>query len=112
LVTYYVLFFIHIASRKVHIAGMTTNPNESWMKQIARNLIMSGVGFLDGMKYLVLDRDAKFAESFRSILESAGTEPAKRDKHHPQPQHAFLRFAEQGFLPPFRLDPGPPCQPC
>ena len=38
LVTFYVLFFIQIGSRKVHIAGITPHPNENWMKQIAKNL--------------------------------------------------------------------------
>jgi len=40
LVTYYVLFFIHLGSRKVHIAGMTPHPNEAWMVQVARNVTM------------------------------------------------------------------------
>jgi hypothetical protein len=35
LVTYYVLFFIHLESRRVDIAGITVHPNEAWMKQIA-----------------------------------------------------------------------------
>ena len=35
LVTYYVLFFIHLASRRVEIAGITTHPTEQWMKQMA-----------------------------------------------------------------------------
>lgn len=73
-VNYCVLFFMHVASRKVYIAGFTTNPNETWMKQIARNLTMIDGGFLNGMKYLILDRDAKFALSFRAIIESAGVE--------------------------------------
>ena len=38
LVTYYVLFFIHLESRKVDIAGITVHPNERWMQQIARNI--------------------------------------------------------------------------
>ncbi len=38
LVTYYVLFFIHLESRRVEIAGITQHPNEAWMKQIARNV--------------------------------------------------------------------------
>ena len=42
LITYYVLFFIHLGSRKVYIAGVTPNPNESWMNQIARNVTMEG----------------------------------------------------------------------
>jgi putative transposase len=37
LMTYYVLFFIHLESRRVDIAGITIHPNEPWMKQIARN---------------------------------------------------------------------------
>src|SRR5215475_12250624 len=42
LVTYYVLFFIHLESRKVHVAGITFHPNEQWMQQIARNATMDG----------------------------------------------------------------------
>ena len=40
LVTYYVLFFIHLESRRVDIAGITVHPNEAWMKQIDRNATM------------------------------------------------------------------------
>jgi putative transposase len=40
LVTYYVLFFIHLESRRVDVAGLTVHPNEAWMKQIARNVTM------------------------------------------------------------------------
>jgi Homeodomain-like domain len=40
LVTYYVLFFIHFASRKVHVAGVTPHPDEQWMKQMARHITM------------------------------------------------------------------------
>src|SRR3989449_710095 len=36
LVTYYVLFFIHLGNRKVHVAGMTPHPNQVWMVQVAR----------------------------------------------------------------------------
>jgi hypothetical protein len=35
LVTYYVLFFIHLESRKVDIAGITVHPDEQWMKHAA-----------------------------------------------------------------------------
>ena len=44
LITDYVLFFIHLGSRSIHIAGVTPNPNESWMNQIARNVTMDGWG--------------------------------------------------------------------
>ena len=70
LVTFYVLFFIHLESRKVEVAGITTHPNERWMKQIARNITMDEWGFLGGYRYLIHDRDAKFCRSFRQIVES------------------------------------------
>ena len=77
LITYYILFFIHLGTRKVHIAGVTPNPNEEWMKQVARNLTMEGWGFLSESKYLIHDRDSKFCESFCGIIKSGGVKPLK-----------------------------------
>ena len=62
LVTYYVLFFIHLESRKVEVSGITPHPNERWMKQMARNVTMDGWGFLDNCQYLILDRDTKYCQ--------------------------------------------------
>ena len=70
LVTYYVLFFIHLESRRVAIAGITVQPNEAWMKQMARNATMDEHGALLGCRYLLHDRDTKFTRSFRAILAS------------------------------------------
>ena len=53
--TYYVLFFIHLATRRVHIAGITPHPNEQWMTQVARNVTMAEVGFLSSSRYLIHD---------------------------------------------------------
>ena len=51
LITYAVLFFIHLESRKVCLAGMTAHPNEAWIKQRARNLTAEPWGFrLDRMR--------------------------------------------------------------
>ena len=69
LVTYYVLFFIHLESRKVEVSGITPHPNERWMKQIARNVTMDEWGFLEGRRYLIHDRDTKYCQSFRDIIE-------------------------------------------
>jgi putative transposase len=71
LVTYYVLFFMHIDSRRVHIAGITQYFHEGWMKQIARNVTMADIGFIEGRRYVIIDRDSKYAPSFRAILRSA-----------------------------------------
>jgi len=70
LVTYYVLFFIRLECRRVEVAGITRHPNEAWMKQIARNVTMDEWGFLDNCRYLIHDRDTKYCQSFRDIIES------------------------------------------
>ena len=77
LITYYVLFFIKIATREVFIAGMTPNPDEKRMCQIARNLTMAEWGFLSDIRYLIHDRDSKFCLSFREILKAAGVKPIR-----------------------------------
>jgi putative transposase len=41
LVTYYVLFCIHLGTRQVHVAGVTPHPNEAWMVQVARNVTIN-----------------------------------------------------------------------
>ena len=74
LVTYYILFFIHLGSRKVHIAGMTPQPNAAWMMQIARNITMEAWGFLSPGQYLIHDRDAKFCAAFQRLIDEAGIE--------------------------------------
>src|SRR5918999_767975 len=51
LVTYYVLFFMHLGSRQVHVAGMTPHPDQIWMMQIARNVTMEEWGFLSRGQY-------------------------------------------------------------
>ena len=73
LVTYYLLFVMHVASRRVHFAGTAINPNEPWMKQIGRNLTDPFDGFLLGTGHLLMDRDTKYCESFREMLEREDT---------------------------------------
>jgi putative transposase len=75
LVTYYVLFFIHLESRRVDIAGITVHPDERWMQQIARNATMEGCGALRDCRYLLHDRDSKYTQSFRAIIASGQVEP-------------------------------------
>src|SRR4030088_2380679 len=75
LVTYYVLFFIHLESRRVDIAGVTVHPDEPWMQQMARNVTMEGCGALRDCRYLLHDRDTKYTQSFRAIIASGQVEP-------------------------------------
>ena len=83
LVTYYVLFFIRLESRRVEVAGITQHPNEAWMKQIARNVTMDEWGFLDGCRYLIHDRDTKFTDSFRAIVKTSQVDPLKLPARSP-----------------------------
>ncbi len=66
---------MELKTRRVHFAGCTARPFEAWMKQPARELTSCDDGFLDGKHYLVMDRDTRFCESFRSILSQSGVEP-------------------------------------
>jgi hypothetical protein len=82
-VTFYVLFFIHLESRRVEVAGITPHPDEAWMKQIARNVTMDEWGYLDECRYLIHDRDTKFTDSFRAIIKSGHVEPLKLPARSP-----------------------------
>lgn len=72
LVTYYVLLFIHLGSRQVHVAGVTPHPNAPWMMQAARNITMEAWGFLSPGQYLIHDRDGKYCPAFQQIIDAAG----------------------------------------
>jgi putative transposase len=72
LVTYYVLFFIRLGTREVHVAGMTPHPKQAWMMQVARNVTMEAWGFLSPGEYLIHDRDRKYCLAFQHIIDAAG----------------------------------------
>ncbi len=92
LITYYVLFFIHVGSRRVYIAGATPNPDEKWMKQVARNVTMANWGFLKGCRYLIHDRDSKICDSFQKIIKSVDIEPIKLPARSPNLNSIAERF--------------------
>jgi putative transposase len=72
LVTYYVLFFLHLETRRVTLAGITRHPTEEWMRQIARNAIDESCGHLRQIRYVLHDRDTKFCAPFQATLTTAG----------------------------------------
>jgi transposase InsO family protein len=74
LVRHFTLFFVDIATRRVHIGGTTTNPASAWMEQVARNVTDCETGFLRHKRFLIVDRDSVFAPRFKSILGSSGVE--------------------------------------
>ena len=74
LVTYYVLFFIEVGSRRVWLGGITRHPDSGWMEQVARNATMQDTGYLNGCRYLLHDRDKKFCREFQETLAAGGVE--------------------------------------
>ena len=92
LATYYLLFFMELATRRVHFAGLATNPDEGWMLQIARNVTDAEEGFPRGKKYLLMDRDAKFSQAFRVTLEQGGVEALRLPPRSPNLSPHIERF--------------------
>ncbi|MGE0142074.1 MAG: transposase [Planctomycetota bacterium] len=92
LITHYVLFLIDHATRAVEIAGITTNPDAKFMAQVARNLTDPMDGFLRAKRFLILDRDTKFTEQFRSILRESGVTPVSTAVRAPNMNAVAERF--------------------
>src|SRR4051812_3923746 len=74
LATYYVLFFLHLETRRVIVAGVTRHPTEAWMEQMARNAIDKPSGHLRQHWYVLHDRDTKFCAAFRAMLANGKRE--------------------------------------
>jgi hypothetical protein len=67
LVTFYILFVMELATRRVHFAGVSPSPDDRWMKQMARNLTAVDEGFLVGKRYVLMDRDTSSAQLFARL---------------------------------------------
>jgi len=72
LVTYYTLFVLDLRSRRVQILGSTLHPDAAFMTQAARRLTDAVDGFLAGHRVLICNRDAKWTDGFRALLDGAG----------------------------------------
>ncbi len=89
--TFYVLFFIHLKTRRVLICGVTESPNEEWVKQIVRNV----TGFDELMheaRYLIHDRDTKYSKGVQMLLKASGIEPIKLPARSPDLNAYAERF--------------------
>lgn len=74
LTAFYILFVIDLKSRVMTIAGITRNPNEFYMAQMARVLTDCVDCFLREHRFLTCDRDTKFTKQFKDTPKSAGVE--------------------------------------
>lgn len=92
---------MELKTRRVHFAGCTVNPNEVWMKQMACNLTDGEDGFLKHKTHLLMDRDTKFSEGFRCILEQSGIQPVRLPPKSPNcnaHQERFFRSIKSECL--------------
>ncbi len=70
----YVLFFLELGTRRVHLAGCTANPDGRWTTQQARQLAWSLSGRVTPIRFLLHDRDSKFSRAFDEVFRSEGVE--------------------------------------
>ena len=87
---YYALFFIAHSSRRVWLAGCTSNPSGAWVTQQARNL---GLDFSEqGVRFLIRDRDRKYSGPFDEIFRSEGIRIVKAPVRAPKANAIAERF--------------------
>ena len=79
----YVLFFIELGSRRVHLAGCSENPDGRWTTQQARQLAWSLPDRPQPIRFLIRDRDSKFSRAFDDVFKSEGIEIIRTPFHAP-----------------------------
>jgi putative transposase len=88
----YVLFFIELSSRRVHIAGCTPTPSAQWVTQQGRQLTWSLAERPESFRVLIRDRDQKFTHSFDEVFRSEGFEIIRTPFRAPQANGVAERF--------------------
>jgi hypothetical protein len=82
--TIYVLFFIELGTRHIHLAGCTTNPDTTWVTQQARQSVWELKASSQALRFLIHDRDSKFTSSLDTVFASEGIEFVRTPFRAPQ----------------------------
>jgi putative transposase len=88
----YVLFFIEISTRRVHLAGMTENPDGAWVAQQARNLTWGLQEPEHPVRFLLRDNDAKFSGAFDEVFRAEGIAVVRTPVEAPKANAIAERF--------------------
>jgi len=88
----YVLFFIELGSRRVHLAGLTANPSGIWVTQQARQLAWSMAERAAPFRFLIRDRDSKYTSSFDAVFRSEGLDIVRTPTRAPKANAIAERF--------------------
>jgi transposase InsO family protein len=88
----YVLFFIELGSRRVHLAGCTANPTGAWVTQRARQFAWTLHEQPSRFRYLIRDRDSKFTRSFDAVFASEGIRVIRTPVRAPKANAIAERF--------------------
>ena len=88
----YVLFFIELSSRRVHLAGMSENPDGAWTTQQARNFVFSLPERDRPLEFLVRDNDGKFTRAFDTVFNTEGIRVIRTPVRAPKANAVAERF--------------------
>jgi transposase InsO family protein len=88
----YVLFFIEVATRRVHFAGCTAHPSDGWVTQQARQIAWVLAERPEPIRLLIRDHDRKFTRSFDEVFQGAGIRIVRTPIQAPQANGIAERF--------------------